>query len=218
MNPNEREQLTRFLDQLREARVSERENEADRLIRETVAANSDAAYLLVQRAMLMEQALNNAKAQISQLQQQAARGQQREQGGFLGRNNPWATGIEQNRSQGGVPGRNGYQIPHTGPVAGAPGSGSGFLGNIATTAAGVVAGSFLFQGIENLLGHHSTSSGFEPTMDRMAEETTINNYYGDAAADTGSQPDNADPSLADDDADSFGDDSFLDGPDDSSWV
>jgi hypothetical protein len=33
------------------------------------------------------------------------------------------------------------------------------LGNIATTAAGVVAGSFLFQGIEHLMGNHN-ASGF----------------------------------------------------------
>jgi len=84
MNPNEREQLTRFLNQLREVRVSERDTEADRLIREAVAANTDAAYLLVQRTMLMEQALANAKTQIAQLQQDAARRQGRDQGGFLG--------------------------------------------------------------------------------------------------------------------------------------
>jgi hypothetical protein len=35
------------------------------------------------------------------------------------------------------------------------GGGGGMLGSIAATAAGVAAGSFLFQGIENMFGHHN---------------------------------------------------------------
>ena len=31
--------------------------------------------------------------------------------------------------------------------------------NLATTAAGVVAGSFLYQGIQNLMGHYSPAAG-----------------------------------------------------------
>lgn len=217
MNQNEREQLSRFLNQLRQARVDGRNSEADRLIREAVADNSDAAYLLVQRAMLMEQALENAKTQIAQLRQQVARRPETDQGGFPSRNNPWANGIDSARDTPRVPGGGGYQVPRAAPSAGNASTGPSFLGSVASTAAGVVAGSFLFQGIENLLGHHSASSGFEPAGERVAEETTINNYYGADAGDTGSQPDNADAFLADD-ADAFGDDSFLDDTDDSSWV
>ena len=33
------------------------------------------------------------------------------------------------------------------------------MANLATTAAGVVAGSFLYQGIQNLMGHHNPGSG-----------------------------------------------------------
>ena len=33
------------------------------------------------------------------------------------------------------------------------------LGNVATTAAGVVAGAFLFQGIQGLMGHHGAAQG-----------------------------------------------------------
>ena len=49
-------------------------------------------------------------------------------------------------------------VPVAAPVAPAASSwGSGILGTVATTAAGVVAGSFLYQGIGNLMGHHNQS-------------------------------------------------------------
>lgn len=218
MNPNEREQLTRFLEQLRAARVSERDGEADRMIRDAVTAHTDAAYMLVQRAMLLEQALNHAKAQISQLQQQVAHSQESQPGGgFLSGNNPWAAGAEPTRDRGRVPGGADYQPPRAAASPAATGGGSSFLGNLATTAAGVVAGSFLFQGIENLLGHRSGASGFEPAMDPVAENTTINNYYGSDAADDSVPPDDPDEFLADHSGD-FGDDGFFDSSDDSSWV
>jgi hypothetical protein len=75
-------------------------------------------------------------------------------------------------------------------AAAAPASswGSGILGNVATTAAGVVAGSFLFQGIENLMGHHN-QSGFSASnadahaVPPVAENTTINNYYDSSGPD-----------------------------------
>ncbi len=93
MNANEREQLTHLLNQLREAKVGERDAEADRLIRDAVAANADSSYLLVQRALLLEQALTNAKGQIAQLQREVTQRQSPNQGGFLGRNNPWTSDL-----------------------------------------------------------------------------------------------------------------------------
>lgn len=218
MNANEREQLTRLLNQLREARVGERDAEADRLISEVVATNADSSYLLVQRALLLEQALANAKGQIAQLQREAVQRQPNDQGGFLGRNNPWTADLGSMSSQSGRhPGNAGYQAP---PIAPATGSGSSFLGNVATTAAGVVAGSFLFQGIESLLGHHTAPYGLGSAGEPIAGDTIINNYYG--AEDGGSWSQTGDTSdLAADDSASFADDdggSFFDDSDDSSWV
>lgn len=69
MNPQERDQLNLFLKQLAEARVGAKDAEAAQLIADSVAKHPDAAYLLVQRAMLLEQALNSAKSQIADLQQ-----------------------------------------------------------------------------------------------------------------------------------------------------
>ncbi|MCS6764812.1 MAG: DUF2076 domain-containing protein [Candidatus Protistobacter heckmanni] len=64
--------------------------------------------------------------------------------------------------------------------------GGSFLGNLATRAAGVAAGAFLFQGIENLMGHRGGAWGsgggwgqsmpMNAPMNAPLETTTINNY------------------------------------------
>ncbi|MDD5036732.1 MAG: DUF2076 family protein [Methylococcaceae bacterium] len=233
MNPQEHNQLSQFLKQLSEAHVGEKNTEADTLIRAAVAKQPDAAYLLVQRAMLMEQALNNAKAQIAQLQTQIQNPQTNNRGNFLGGGNPWAQPTDNGTSAAAVPGAGNYQIPRAAPAAPAApapvSSGAGsFLGSIATTAAGVVAGGFLFQGIENLLGHHASpaspwggsstwgdgSASHEPFSDPVAEQTIINNYYDTPPNSNWAQQDE-DPIdfLANDDSNFLSDDG-----DDSNWV
>ncbi len=234
MTPQERDQLTLFLKQLGEARVGAKDEEADKLIREMASKQADAAYLLVQRSMLVEQALNVAKAQIAELQGQVQRAQAGNRNpGFLGGGNPWAQSIDGGANSGGVPGAGSYQLPrsaagaYAAPAAPQQGSllgggGGSFLGNIATTAAGVVAGGFLFQGLENLLGHHQSSSSFfgDSSGEKATEETVINNYYetpvdaGVARNDDWSQSDDSDDLFVDND-DPAPD---LDDGDDSSWV
>ncbi len=71
MNQQERQLLDSFLDQLVRVGNLPKDPEADQLIARAVARQPDAVYLLVQRALLLEQALEQAKAQIAQLQQQA---------------------------------------------------------------------------------------------------------------------------------------------------
>ncbi len=231
MTPQERDHLTQFLKQLGEARVGDKNTDADTLIRETVAKQPDAAYLLVQRAMLVEQALNAAKAQIAQLQSQLQGSQTSNRNtGFLGGGNPWAQSLDNPANSAGVPGAGNYPISRAAPVAStpvvsaAPASGGGvgsFLGSMATTAAGVVAGSFLFQGIENLMGHHQSpsSSWGDPGNEHVSEQTIINNYYDTppgnelARNDNWSQSDDVGDFLAGNDSDPIFDDN-----DDSSWT
>lgn len=216
MNPQERDQLNLFLKQLTEARISAKDAEAAQLIADSVAKQPDAAYLLVQRAMLLEQALNSAKSQIADLQQQLQNSTAAApRGGFLS-NDPWA----QTPAAGGIPGAGNYQVPRNTPIppqASAFGSSSSFLGNIATTAAGVVAGSFLYHGIESLLGGHHGASGpslwNQAAQENAAEPTVINNYYGDDAIAAASADEQNDYSIDDsNDFDSTGSD------DDSSWI
>ena len=212
MNQQERDQLSHFLTQLVEFKLTQKDAEAESLIREAIHRQPDAAYLLVQRSLLLEQAVNTAQTRIqelqNQLQQQNAAASA---GSFLG-NDPWAQPANYSKP---VPGIANEPIPaamsggnaafnRAVPQNMGAGLGSSFLGNIATTAAGVVAGSFLFQGIENLMGggHHSPGLAQHPVDDKAGENTVINNYYGDdAAPQTAAHNDY----LASDDSDFFSD-------------
>lgn len=224
MNSQERDQLNQFLQQLVEVRLNQKDEEAERLIKDALARQPDAAYLLVQRCLLQDQALQAAQTQIRELQRQL---QQKtavsSNQGFLS-DNPWAS-VANNVND--VPGASHYQMPSTQAMGNAAyarpnpqdsAAGSSFLGNIATTAAGVVAGSFLFQGLENLLGHHTQPMSSTlldqslPPRDQLAEQTIINNYYGDL--DPTTEHDYPDASLA-----SYADDNFFEESDlDADWI
>ncbi|QSA98229.1 DUF2076 domain-containing protein [Methylococcus sp. EFPC2] len=217
ITPQERDLLTQFLNQLKAAPAPQKESEADSLIREAIAQQPDAAYLLVQRSLLLEQALDGAKAQIAELQAQVQAVQSGQNRGFLG-NNPWAGPANTANSTNSVPGSGQYQIPRFqqayGGAQGSTGGGAGFLGNIASTAAGVVAGSFLFQGIENLLGHH-TGGGFPGNGDypqHAGGDTIINNYYETPPDDTWARSDGDNDFLASDN------DVTPDDGDDTTWT
>ena len=76
--------------------------------------------------------------------------------------------------------------PPLAPVA-TLGWGSGMLGTVATTAAGVVAGSFLFQGIESLMGHHGNNAGLlsgnnpAPSTNHAPPESLVANHVPDVS-------------------------------------
>ena len=222
MNNQERAQLTQFLNQLLEVKLSEKNSEAENLIHEAVARQPDAAYLLVQRSLLQDQALQAAQAKITDLQNQLQQTRPVSPSNSFLNGDPWASAPA---NPNGVPGASSYQIPSAGggavnsgfaravPQNPGVGIGSSFLGNVATTAAGVVAGSFLFQGIESLLGHHQSGFGQQAFNEHTPEQTVINNYYGD---DQLPARDNDNDYLASADSDN---DSFFDGGDsDTDWV
>lgn len=204
MNTQEHDQLNQLLKQLGEVKLTTKDAEAEVMIREGVARQPDAAYLLVQRVLLLEQAVTGAKARIEALQSQLQSNPSEQKGGFLS-SDPWA---QPATNAGQMPGASNYQAPRYAPQpqpSAAPiGGGSGFLGNIATTAAGVVAGSFLFQGIESLMGHHSSGFGQQPYGEQFTEQTVINNYGTDGynQADNNDYQANNDDSFQDDYSDS----------------
>ena len=106
MNQPERDQLSQLLKQLVDFKISVKDAEADALIKEAVSRQPDAAYLLIQRAMLLEHGLNNAKARIDELQKQLQNTQPgQSSSSFLG-NDPWAA---PSAGSGPVPGSGNYQ-------------------------------------------------------------------------------------------------------------
>ena len=201
MNPSDEKTLQDFLGQLIQARGVTKDPQADALIQRAVAEQPDAAYLLVQRALLVEQALGNAKARIAELERQTTKGS----GGFLDANT-WGNSAQSNPSSPA-------QAPAQGAVQGtaAParsggflgGAGGGMLGTIAATAAGVAAGSFLFHGIGNLLDHNDGGAGAEGgTNHLLADAGTGDANSGGALADQAGigaidEPGAADDPLAD---------------------
>ena len=164
MNAQENQLLERFLSDMAAARAGQKDAEADALIREAVARQPDAAYLLVQRAMQLDQVLQMREAELQKLQNelaQAKSGSSPTGGGFLGDTYAWGS-----RARAAQPAAGSAPIPGVQPqgaqaapgaqlqpqqAAARPWGGSGMLGTVATTAAGVVAGSFLYQGIQNLM-------------------------------------------------------------------
>ena len=212
MNNQEQAQLTQFLNQLVDVKLTEKDSAAETLIREAIARQPDAAYLLVQRCLLQDQAVATAQTKINTLEHQLQQQRPTTPTGSFINGDPWA---QTSGNSNGVPGANSYQVPNaqafsrTPPQNQGAGIGSSFLGNIATTAAGVVAGSFLFQGIENLMGHHQSAFGQQASSDQPTEQNIVNNYYGDDQ-----QPDSNSDYLASDDSDGF----FDAGDSDSDWV
>jgi hypothetical protein len=98
MTPEERSLLSTFLQDLSQARGGLKDAEASDLIDRTIRANPDAAYVLVQHAIIADQALHAAQARVNELEAQL-RAQSPGQGGptsFLG-------GGQQQQPQGGAP-------------------------------------------------------------------------------------------------------------------
>lgn len=186
MNIQEREQLTRFLQELALARANAKDSEAENLIREACGRQPDAYYLLVQRCLLLDQAVQHSQAENARLQSEL----ENACGGsnFLNAN-AWGNSNIRSTSPpvvGYAPPVQAAPVPVQAPAANTP-WGSGMLGAVATTAAGVVAGSFLFQGIEHLMGHHAGGSGFmggehSPLVSDTSSDSVTANAWDDASS------------------------------------
>ncbi len=200
MTPQERDLITALLSRLKQQGNQPKDSEAEALIRQGMAEQPDAPYLLVQTVLIQDMALHNAEHRIAELERQvAARAAPAPQAAtsFLGGRGsvPAAGGWPQaataepqapvwTQSRPGAP-------PATAAApapaaASAPqllsGAGSGFLRQAATTAAGIAGGALLFEGIQSLFGPH-LGSGFlgGTAMQPGLSETVVNNYYGDQA-------------------------------------
>jgi hypothetical protein len=187
MTPQEHEKLQEFLTQLKQAQGVQRDPEADALISAAVARQPDAAYLLVQRTLLQDQALEAAKARIADLERQLQSARPASGTSFLGGGDAWGNSARsaplpppapsasypaaapaypqepayQANNPAAYPGQRqgGWSRFGGGMGSGMGGGGGSFLGTMAATAAGVAGGAFLFQGIGNMLGQHGNDAG-----------------------------------------------------------
>ena len=94
MTPDERNLLGHFLQDLTQARGGLKDAEASALIDRSLHSNPDAAYLLVQHAIIADQALHAAQDRIVQLEGQLRGPTPAGQSGgsFLGGGGPWTGG------------------------------------------------------------------------------------------------------------------------------
>jgi hypothetical protein len=170
MTPQEQELIKGLFDRLSQLESQPRDPEAERLIAQGLAGAPHAIYALVQTVLVQDEALRLANARIEELQAQTSAAAEPEQrpASFLdsmrealgGRaphgSVPSVRTAGGNQPQGQQP-QPAYprQMPLSG-YPGAPGFGSGgsFLGTAASTAAGVIGGSLLLDGIRSMFGDH----------------------------------------------------------------
>jgi uncharacterized protein len=193
MTPQERSMLEDLVRKVQETQLTEKDPEAEQLLQQGLGRDPDVTYKLAQTVLVQNLALNQARAQIQQLQQQAqAQPPARATsflGGLLGRDPAPAAPAQQQyqpvpsfQPQYQPPGQSQYAAA---PAYGAPASGpspvGGFLRSAATTAAGVAAGALAFEGIESLMHGfgHGGGGGWGGYGTPAVEETVINNYYDD---------------------------------------
>jgi hypothetical protein len=172
MTPDEKQLLQNFLRDLTGARGQQKDAEADALINQALGQNPDAAYLLVQHAIVADQSLHAAQARIAELERQ--NNTPPASSSFLPQGStPWSQGS----GYGGNIGAGGWAPP---PPAERPGifSGGGglgsFLRNAGTTAAGVAGGEMLFNGLSDLFG-----GGHRGGFGGGGENVVVNNFIDD---------------------------------------
>ena len=156
MQAQERELITGLFGRLQPFEAQPRDGEAEALIRDLVARQPTAPYLLVQTVLVQEQALKAAQERIAELEAKA--GAAPAAPGFLGsapKIGPWG-------ASPAAPAAEPQPVPPTrsplqAALAPQP-AGGGFLRSAMTTAAGVAGGALLFEGIRSLMGSNPFGS------------------------------------------------------------
>ena len=239
MTPQEAQLVEELFDRLAKLETTPRDPAAERLIADGLRQAPHAVYALVQTVLVQDEALKRANARIEELQAQLDEPEEPEQrqGSFLDSARTAAFGQRETRgsvpsvrtsasqSQAGYPpqapgpeysGREASPASAMGPGLGAGGS---FLGTAASTAAGVIGGALLLDGIRSMFGHHFGGgygqSGFgnlageqaspwagSASGSQLARDAGID-HVGEHAADSSNNPSQADaePFEAEDDQD-----------------
>ena len=210
MTPQEHDVLMPLLDKIQHTEVGAKDAEADQAIQRMAAAQPDALYILAQSVLMLDYSLHQAKDRIEALEaaQRSQPAQGQGGGSFLGSlfGNHSSAPSQQVPQQSGSPWGQRPATPpsyaqpiNTAMQAGAfqPSGQPSFLGSAARTAAGIVGGALLFQGMEGLLGGHGGfgggfggggfgNAGFGGGYggQQPVVEETVNNYYDQAAPDS----------------------------------
>jgi len=163
MTPQERELVTELFDRLATLENQPRDGEAERAVIEGLRRAPNAAYALVQTALVQDEALKRADARIQALEAQLGDAPTDRPTGFLDGMRDALLGRRESQ-RGSVPSVRPAQEQPQEPSAAsyAPGAAAGrqvpaapggsFLGTAASAAAGVIGGSLLLDGIRSMMG------------------------------------------------------------------
>jgi hypothetical protein len=169
MNAEERLRVARLVTRLARQPEAPQDEDAALELAALLKVRPDAPYLLMQRTLMLELALERAQAELEQLRQGSQPAQLQPQPGYEpslpagaaraplrpagAGTGGWQPGV----GPGPAPGMNPGYGPAYGPgvAAGAAASASGgFLRNAAAVGAGVLGGSLLFHGLDALFHDH----------------------------------------------------------------
>ena len=176
MTPQEEQLLNSLVERVNQTQLQEKDPDAEELLNQGLGSNPDSAYILAQTVLVQNIALEQAKAQVAQLQQQ----------GYMPPPPP-PPGYDPQ-----------YAQPQYQQVQYAPAGQPSFMRGAMQTAAGVAAGALAFEGVEAVLhgiggfghgGYGMGGFGMGPGMgmmgggmmgggfERPIEENVVNNYY-----------------------------------------
>jgi hypothetical protein len=170
MTPQERDLVSELFDRLATLESQPRDPEAERAVIEGLRRAPNAAYALVQTALVQDEALKRADARIQALEAQLGGAPADRPTGFLDGMRDALLGRRET-ARGSVPSvRPAREQPQEPSAAYAPGAaawrqgpaapGGSFLGTAAAGAAGVIGGSLLLDGIRSMMGPGHGAFGF----------------------------------------------------------
>jgi uncharacterized protein len=202
VTPKERQLISGLFDRMRSFGVPVKDREAEVLINQSVRSFSDAPYMLVQSALVQEQALEQTHARIQDLEEnlraleekqgRASSGARSFLGGLFGGGRAPAPSSTGNRSPWRQD-QSSAQQPAAPPVPS-----GGFMHSAMTTAAGVAGGVLVSGAIRDMLGGRAQPGGEQAQRDHAA--LARQDAQDDAEADLREQDarDDADADAAND--------------------
>ena len=184
MQAQERELISGLFGRLQPFESQPRDGEAEALIRDHIARQPAAPYLLTQTVLVQEQALKAAQERIAELEARAGAAAAPAASGVLGsapKVGPWG-----DQSQAAAP-RPPAPVPSTrSPLQAAvapPAAGGGsFLRTAMATAAGVAGGALLFEGIRSLMGSNPGPFGQSAAAKPADESASAPDFQQQAQA------------------------------------
>jgi hypothetical protein len=178
MTPEERELVSGLFDRLAALENSPRDGDAERAIIEGLRRAPNAAYALVQTALVQDEALKRANARIQELEAGLDAGGAARPTGFLDGMRETLLGRREGARGGSVPSvRPGVMAgAAAAPAYAAPqvqyATGGSFLGTAASAAAGVIGGALLLDGIRSMMGHGHGATMADPALGASREHSS----------------------------------------------